>query len=95
VLRVRLLSDAQLRPMAWYVYILESKDNSLYTGITVDIERRVSEHNSKKGSKSLKGKLPVRLVYNEVFENRSQASRREAEIKSWERSRKLNLIKGR
>lgn len=52
-------------------------------------------HNSKKGSKSLYGKLPVKLVYNDTFQNRSEASKREAEIKSWNRQQKLDLIKGR
>lgn len=79
----------------WYVYILECSDKSLYTGITVDLEKRVATHNSKKGSKSLFGKLPVKMVYNEAFLNRSEASIREAEIKSWNRQKKLELIMGR
>ena len=79
----------------WYVYILKSKNDSLYTGITVDIERRVFQHNSKIGSKSLLGKLPVVLVHKETYGNRSEASKRESEIKSWDRSKKLSLIMGR
>lgn len=81
--------------MNWYLYILECNDKSLYTGITVDLEKRVDTHNSKKGSKSLYGKLPVKLVYNETFQNRSLASKRESEIKSWDRQKKLDLITGR
>ncbi len=81
--------------MNWYVYILECKDKSLYTGITTDIGKRVLTHNSKKGSKSLLGKLPVKLVHNETFENRSKASIREAEIKKLDKNRKLELITGR
>jgi len=81
--------------MNWYVYILECKDKSLYTGITTNIEKRISTHNLGKGSKSLLGKLPVKLVYNEALENRSKASIREAEIKKLERKEKLKLITGR
>ena len=81
--------------MAWFVYILECSDKSLYTGITTDIEKRVSTHNSRKGSMSLLGKLPVKLVYNETLSSRSTASVREAEIKNLERNKKLELITGR
>jgi len=81
--------------MHWYVYILECKDKSLYTGITTDISKRVLAHNSGKGSKALLGRLPVKLLYNETLENRSQALVREAEIKNWERDRKIDLIRGR
>lgn len=78
--------------MTWYVYIVEAKDESYYTGITTDIKKRVEKHNSKKGSKSLFGKIPVNLVYQEQAKNRSEASKREAEIKSWEREKKIKLI---
>ena len=80
--------------MSWFVYVLESKDKSLYTGITTDIDKRVLVHNAGKGSKSLLGKLPVKLIYNETYENRSQASVRESEIKKLNRSQKLDLING-
>ncbi|HVT01028.1 MAG TPA: GIY-YIG nuclease family protein, partial [Patescibacteria group bacterium] len=52
----------------------------------------VDTHNKGKGAKSLKGKLPVRLVYKEVFETKSEALKREIEIKNWPRSKKLDLI---
>lgn len=92
-MRVRFLPGAP--EMNWYVYILECKDKSLYTGITTDIEKRVNTHNLGKGSKSLLGKLPVKLVYNEALKDRSEASIREAEIKKLDRSEKLKLIPGR
>ena len=81
--------------MNWYVYILECSDKSLYTGITNNLEKRVLTHNSKKGSKSILGKLPVKLVYNEALIDRSEASIREAQIKKLTRREKLNLIMGR
>ncbi len=80
--------------MNWYVYILKCSDESLYTGITVDLDKRIEVHNSGKGSKSLLGKRPVSLVYSELYNSRSEALKREAEIKSWERNKKIKLITG-
>ena len=76
----------------WFVYILKCKDNSLYTGITTNIYRRLNEHNFGKGAKSLRGKLPVKLVYKEEYNSQSQARKREEAIKSWKRAYKLKLI---
>lgn len=80
------------RKMNWKLYIVEAKDGSLYTGITVDIEKRIAVHNSGKGSKSLLGKRPVKLVYIENLETRSEALKREYEIKQLSRAQKLELI---
>lgn len=77
--------------MPYFVYIVKASDNSLYTGYTVDIEKRVAVHNNGKGSKSLKGKLPVNLVYSETFESKSDALKREAAIKKLSRIEKLKL----
>ena len=78
----------------WYVYIVKCSDNSLYTGITVDLERRVGEHNtSKKGAKYTKSRRPVHLVYSETHQDRSSASKRESAIKKLSRSEKLILLK--
>lgn len=77
----------------YYVYIVRCSDNSLYTGITSNIKKRVNEHNtSKKGAKSVRGKLPVKLVYKEKLENLSKALKREIEIKTWKKDKKENLI---
>lgn len=78
----------------WFVYILKASDNSLYTGITTDIKRRLEEHNSdnKLGSKALRAKRPVTLAYFEKCETRSDATKREIEIKKMERKDKLILI---
>ena len=78
--------------MSWFVYIVKAVDDSYYTGITTNLENRVKKHNSKQGSKSLFGKIPVELVYKENAKNRSDALKREAEIKSWERDKKIKLI---
>ncbi len=77
----------------YYVYILECKDGSLYTGITTDLERRLAEHKSGKGAKYTRARKAGEIVYSERKRNRSTASRREAEIKGWTRSKKLEFIR--
>ena len=77
----------------WYVYIVRCQDNSLYTGITTDIERRVFEHNfSKKGAKYTRSRRPVHSVYSEEVESRSIAQKREHYIKSLKKTCKEKLI---
>lgn len=79
--------------MSYFVYILECSDNTLYTGIATDIVRRLDEHNnSDKGAKYTKIRRPVKLVYSEIQENRSSASKREYTIKKLTRKKKLELI---
>jgi putative endonuclease len=82
--------------MSWFLYIVKCKDNSLYTGITKDLKRRVNEHNNSNllGSKYIRYKRPVELVYYEKLENQSVAAKRESEIKRLKRSLKLDLIRG-
>ncbi len=80
--------------MKWFVYMVKCLDESLYTGISTDVERRIREHNNKRGSKALMGRLPVRLVYQEEFATQKDAARREREIKRWSRTKKLKLIEG-
>ena len=80
--------------MSYFVYILECKDGSLYTGITKDVPKRLDEHNTKDtGAKYTKIRRPVKLIYQENSENRSTASKREYEIKKFTRVKKLQLIK--
>ena len=76
----------------WQVYILKCSDGSLYTGITNDIQQRLSTHNNGKASKYTRSRLPVELLYSEPSENRATASRREAEIKRLPRIKKLHLL---
>ena len=77
----------------WYVYMVECVDNTLYTGITTDIDRRISEHNSiGLGAKYTRSRQPVELVYLESCESRSIASKREYAIKKLKKKEKLFLI---
>lgn len=76
------------------LYILKCADKTLYTGITVDLKRRLQEHNhSKLGAKYTRARRPVKLVYSKKCRNRSSASKQEAHIKSLSRKEKLELIK--
>ena len=78
----------------YYLYILKCADKTLYTGITVDLERRIEEHNdSKLGAKYTRARRPVKLVYSKKFRNRSSASKEENRIKNLSREEKLGLIK--
>ncbi len=80
--------------MKHFIYIVECEDGSLYTGYTLNIKNRVLQHNtSKLGAKSLKGKLPVKLVYFEEYKSKTKALKREYRIKTWTRTQKLELIK--
>lgn len=78
--------------MEWIVYILECGDGSLYTGCTNNIEKRIVTHNMGKGGKYTRSHLPVVLVYKEKAESKSQALKREWEIKKMSRKDKLKLI---
>lgn len=75
-----------------FVYIVECRDGTLYTGWTTDVEARVRTHNSGSGAKYTRSRLPVKLVYFEEVENKSAALRREAAIKKLSREKKLKLI---
>ena len=77
-----------------YVYIVKCNDQSLYTGWTNNIEKRINKHNSGQASKYTRARLPVELVYLENLENKSLALKREAAIKKMTRKQKLVLING-
>ncbi len=76
----------------YFVYILECLDGSLYTGITTDVARRLTEHQNKKGGHYTSARKALRMVYTEKCENRSIALKREAEIKKMPRPKKIQLI---
>jgi len=76
----------------WYVYMLRLQDDSLYTGIAKDVERRLEEHREGKGSKYVRSRLPCELVHKERHGDRSSALEREAEIKGWNKNRKEEFI---
>jgi len=78
---------------SWFVYILQCSDDSLYTGVATDLERRLHEHNhSPLGARYTRARRPVEMIYSEQVESRSEACKREHEIKQLNRGQKLNLI---
>jgi putative endonuclease len=77
----------------YYVYLIQCEDDSIYTGITTDIERRLKEHRNHIGSRYTSSHNVKKLLYSEKFPTRSKALKREAEIKKWRREEKLNLIR--
>ena len=72
--------------------MLECSDNSIYTGITNNLEERLKRHQSGNGAKYLRGRLPIKLVYKENLINRSEATKREIYIKKMSKKEKKNLI---
>jgi putative endonuclease len=88
------LCDEGTRRMTYFAYILECTDGSLYVGCTNNLKKRLAEHNSsKRGAHYTKIRRPVVLKYSEPFDTLLKARRREQEIKSWRREKKLDLIK--
>ena len=77
----------------WWVYFLRCNDNSLYAGVTTDIDRRISEHNnSKLGAKYTRARRPVSLAYLEVADNKSSACKREYQIRHLTKAKKEQLV---
>ncbi len=80
--------------MEYFVYIVECADTTLYTGITTDLERRLTEHNqSEKWAKYTRVRRPVTLVYSEKHASRSEACQREYAIKQLSREEKLEMMR--
>ena len=80
----------------WFLYVVECADNTLYTGITTDTNRRLYEHNcSKKGAKYTRSRRPVSLVYVQSFENRSTAAKAESAFKKLTRQEKLRHVQNK
>ena len=77
--------------MLWIVYILECADNTLYTGITNDMENRLAKHAKGTGAKYTRGRAPFKIIYTEHHRTKGRALKREAEIKSLSRKQKLKL----
>lgn len=78
----------------FYVYILKCSDDTLYTGFTVDLEKRIQTHNKGLGAKYTRGRIPVELVYEEEYPTKSEALKREYKIKQLTRKQKIQIIKG-
>lgn len=77
----------------FYIYIVECKDKTLYTGYTNDLDKRIKTHNQKKGAKYTRGRTPVTLKYYEEFDNKTDAIKRESQIKKMKRVKKQLLFK--
>lgn len=76
----------------WFIYVLLCEDNSLYTGIAKDVEKRLIEHQSGGGGAYTRSHKPIRIVYIEKKKTRSAALVREAQIKRWPRKKKLTFL---
>ncbi|MBR5389821.1 MAG: GIY-YIG nuclease family protein [Clostridia bacterium] len=79
----------------YYAYLLRCADETLYGGYTADLRRRLRVHNSGRGAKYVRARLPAELVYFEAFETKQEAMRREWELKRMTRAQKLALIAAR
>ena len=77
---------------SWKLYILRCRDGSLYTGITIDVEKRLAAHNAGKGAKYTRGRAPLELVYTEECGSHSDALKRELAIKALPREEKQKLV---
>ena len=76
-----------------FIYIIECKDGTLYTGYTNNLEKRVTMHNEGRGAKYTRGRAPVVLRYFEQFDTKSDALKREAEIKNLRKAKKIELFR--
>ncbi|PKM12989.1 MAG: GIY-YIG nuclease family protein [Gammaproteobacteria bacterium HGW-Gammaproteobacteria-3] len=81
--------------MSWFVYMILCSDESLYTGISNDVQKRYRQHFARQGAKYFRGRSPQRLIYVESGHDHSSAARREAVIKKLSRQNKLQLIESR
>jgi putative endonuclease len=76
----------------YFIYLLECKDKSIYTGITTDLERRLHEHRNGNGAHYTRAHGAEKILYSETYATRGEALKREAEIKHWPRAKKLELV---
>ncbi|MBF7093981.1 GIY-YIG nuclease family protein [Streptococcus sp. HF-1907] len=75
-----------------YMYVVRCADDTLYTGYTTDLERRIKTHNAGKGAKYTRVRRPVKLIYSESFASKNQAMSAEATFKRKTRKQKLDYI---
>ncbi len=81
--------------MLWYIYIAKARTGRYYVGITTDVDRRIEKHNNGNGSMFARQQGPFVLVYqSEPFSGKSEARKREVQLKKWSRFKKEKLIKG-
>ncbi len=89
-------SHGSMQPQStWFLYMIRCADHSLYTGITINLDRRFAEHQAqgKKCAKYLRGKGPLALVFSTSIGTKSEASRLERQIKQWDKAAKERLVK--
>ncbi|MGY4691901.1 GIY-YIG nuclease family protein [Salibacterium sp. K-3] len=84
-----------MKAVEHYVYILECGDGSFYTGYTTDLVQRLRMHEQGKGAKYTRGRGPFRLVYQQVFDSKTEAMRMEYEVKQWNRKDKEKFLRER
>ncbi|MGK3192158.1 GIY-YIG nuclease family protein [Enterobacter soli] len=94
MLRCVHLNILNLFTVSWFLYLVRTADNALYTGITTDVERRFVEHQTGKGAKALRGKGELRLAFSAHVGNRSLALRLEYRIKQLTKRQKERLVAG-
>jgi putative endonuclease len=76
----------------WFIYILLCEDGSYYTGSTNDVEKRFKDHLEGRGARYTKSHKPVKVIYKEGFATKSEALKREAELKKWPKAKKVKLV---
>jgi len=84
-------TDQYAQPM-YYIYVLHCKDGSYYTGSTNNVEKRFKDHLLGKGARYTKSHKPIEIIYQEEFSTKSEALKREVEIKNWSREKKEKLV---
>ncbi|OGM31533.1 methyltransferase [Candidatus Woesebacteria bacterium RIFCSPHIGHO2_01_FULL_44_21] len=77
----------------WFLYILLCRDNSYYTGITTNIKNRFTDHKEGKGGAYTRSHKPIKIIYRETLPSKSEALRREIQLKKWSRAKKEALVK--
>ena len=77
----------------WYVYVLLCSDDTLYTGASNDVEKRFLDHKNGKGGRYTRSHKVIKIVYSEKLASKSEALKREAEIKNWKREKKIKNLK--
>jgi putative endonuclease len=76
----------------WYVYVLLCEDKSFYTGVSNNLEKRFLDHKNGKGGRYTRSHKPLKLIYSEQLSTKSEALKREREIKSWSREKKIKIL---
>ncbi len=87
------VSKKKKKTVSWLLYILKCRDNTLYTGITIDVSRRVQQHNSGTASHYTRSRLPVKLIFSERCRGRSKALKKEYAIKQLSRKEKEEYVR--